>query len=77
MLTRPGCGLCDTFYAQWRTAFPGVALDRVDIDRWPELRAEYGTRIPVLLDDNDEVVCEAHFDEQACRPLVNAMTGRD
>lgn len=76
LLTRAGCGLCDTFYAQWLSAFPGVALDRVNIDKWPQLQAEYGTRIPVLLDADDRVVCEGHFDAQACRALVDAMTGR-
>ncbi|WP_420429340.1 glutaredoxin family protein [Algiphilus sp.] len=75
LLTRTGCCLCDQFHEAWRAAFPGVSLDHVDIDRWPELRERYGARIPVLLDGNDAVVCEGHFDEEACAALVHTMTG--
>ncbi|MEQ9478666.1 MAG: glutaredoxin family protein [Algiphilus sp.] len=76
LLTRPGCCLCDSFHEEWRAAFPGVGLDAVDIDRWPELRAVYGARIPVLLDGSDAVVCEGRFDRETCAALVEALKER-
>ncbi len=52
LMTRPGCHLCDAAKA---------ALDRlgepwteVDIESDPELAAEYGDRIPVVLLDGKE-----------------------
>jgi len=52
LLTRPGCHLCDVAKeALERIGEPWV---EVDIERDPELDAEYGDRIPVVLLDGKE-----------------------
>ena len=52
LLTRPGCHLCDVAKeALERIGEPWV---EVDIERDPELDAEYGDRIPVVLLDGRE-----------------------
>ncbi len=56
LLGRPGCHLCDDAEALLRAAGHGV--DRVDIDGDDHLVAEYGLRIPVLLDPQGMVVAE-------------------
>lgn len=60
LLTRSGCGLCDVARAQLLPICDdfGVTLDQVDVDAAaahdPELRAEYGDRLPVVLLDGRE-----------------------
>ncbi len=60
LLTRPGCGLCNTAYAQLAAlgAEFGFSVDVIDVDgiasEQPELRAEYGDRLPVVLLDGRE-----------------------
>ena len=60
LLTRDGCGSC---VAAWDQLVPlcaelGVPLESVDVDAAaavdPELRAEYGDRLPVVLLDGRE-----------------------
>jgi glutaredoxin len=52
LLTRPGCHLCEVAKeALERIGEPWV---EVDIERDPELDAEYGDRIPVVLLDGKE-----------------------
>jgi hypothetical protein len=70
LLTRPGCHLCDDFHAQWRAAFPGVDLPRLNVDSDADLVALYGLRIPVLLDAEGALVCELHFDHAACLEML-------
>ncbi|MGL4304531.1 MAG: glutaredoxin family protein [Mycobacteriaceae bacterium] len=55
LLTRANCSLCDTAHSdlvELAEEF-GLVVDVVDVDlavRWdPELRAEYGDRLPVVL----------------------------
>jgi glutaredoxin len=56
LLSRPDCHLC----AQARTELDritaelGVSLTETNVDSDPELRAEYGDRIPVILIDGVE-----------------------
>jgi glutaredoxin len=52
-LTRAGCHLCETGWAEVlrareRRAF---SLERIDVESDPELRAEYGEQVPVVLID--------------------------
>ena len=56
LLTRPGCHLCDVAKeAMERVALAsGEAWHEVDISTDPELDAEYGDRIPVVLLDGRE-----------------------
>lgn len=60
LLTRSGCGLCEEAFAQLVPicAEFGAVLDSKDVDvaaaTEPELRAEYGDRLPVVLLDGRE-----------------------
>ena len=56
LLTRTGCHLCETA-AETVTRIGGEAglvPAMVDVDEDPELRAEYGDRVPVVLLDGRE-----------------------
>jgi glutaredoxin len=57
MYTRVGCCLCDVMKAQLDVlaASHPFALELVDIDGDPELRAQYHTDVPVLLVDGKKV----------------------
>jgi glutaredoxin len=54
--TRPGCHLCDDAKAALERvrASTGVGWSEVDISTDPELTAEYGDRIPVVVLDGRE-----------------------
>jgi glutaredoxin len=56
LLSRPGCHLCEVARADLDriTGELGIALTETDVDTDPELRAEYGDRIPVILIDGVE-----------------------
>lgn len=56
LLTRAGCHLCQTA-AETLTrigAEAGLVPEAVDVDTDPELQAEYGDRVPVVLLDGQE-----------------------
>jgi len=56
LFTRDGCHLCQTA-AETLTrigAEAGLVPDVVDVDADPELQAEYGDRVPVVLLDGRE-----------------------
>jgi glutaredoxin len=60
LLTREGCHLCEVA-AETLTRVAGEAglpVELVDVDVDPELRAEYGDRVPVVLLDGRE---HSHF----------------
>lgn len=65
LLTREGCGLCEEFEVALRAHLPGVELVLADVDSREEWRRRYGLRVPVLLDQWNEVVAEGHFDPAA------------
>lgn len=56
LLGRQGCHLCDVARTELRriAAETGAELDEVDVDTDPDLRAEYGDRVPVFLVDGAE-----------------------
>ncbi|MCA0145984.1 glutaredoxin family protein [Blastococcus sp. LR1] len=56
LLGRAGCHLCLTAAEQLApiAAAAGLAVHDVDVDTDPELQAEYGDRVPVLLLDGRE-----------------------
>jgi glutaredoxin len=73
LLSRPGCHLCEVARADLDriTGELGIALTETDVDTDPELRAEYGDRIPVILIDGVE-----HGYGQVEEPrLRRALTG--
>lgn len=59
VFTRAGCGLCVTAEADVARvcAELGVGWTAVDVDADPELRAEYGDRVPVVAVDGREHGC--------------------
>jgi glutaredoxin len=56
LLTRAGCHLCEEAAATLAgvAAEAGLAPVAVDVDADPELQAEYGDRVPVVLLDGRE-----------------------
>lgn len=64
LLTRPDCHLCEDFEAALLEHLaPRIPqLERADVDSRGEWRMRYGNRIPVLLDENREVLAEGRFD---------------
>lgn len=76
LLTRPGCHLCETLEAEALAAF-GERLDieLVQVDHHPEWLAEYGLRIPALLDAQGRLVCEGQLDVEALARSLEAVVG--
>ena len=66
LLTREGCHLCESAAAtlQGIAAGAGLVVVTVDVDTDPELRAEYGDRVPVVLLDGRE---HSYFDVDVSR----------
>ena len=56
LLTRQGCHLCEVAAETLARigAEAGVVPEAVDVDTDPELQAEYGDRVPVVLLDGEE-----------------------
>jgi glutaredoxin len=56
LLTRQGCHLCDVAAETLDRigAEAGAVLEAVDVDADPDLQAEYGDRVPVVLLDGQE-----------------------
>ncbi len=65
VLSRRGCHLCEDLLAELEPLLRGAAtLAVIDIDSDAALAATYGTRIPVVLGD-DELLCEGRLDRAA------------
>jgi len=56
LITRVGCHLCETAAQELApiAAEAGLQVEPVDVDADPELRAEFGDRVPVVLLDGRE-----------------------
>ncbi len=56
VVSRQGCHLCEVAEADVERicADLGVPWEVTDVDADPELRAEYGERVPVILVDGEE-----------------------
>ena len=56
LVTRTGCHLCETAAETLApiAAEAGLPVTPVDVDADPELQAEYGDRVPVVLLDGEE-----------------------
>lgn len=66
LLTRDGCHLCEE-YAQALLAHfaERVELHHAEVSERIDWLREFGSRIPVLLDERGRVLGEAHFDAEA------------
>lgn len=64
LLGRPECSLCERFLEALAEAVPDwLPQVRVaDVDARPGWTGRWGLRIPVLLDDEGSLICEAQFD---------------
>ncbi|HWY25486.1 MAG TPA: glutaredoxin family protein [Nevskia sp.] len=67
LLTRPDCPLCDEFLEELAHQFPrlAAAVRTADVDSREDWRQQYGTRIPVLLDEAGRVWGEGRLDPAA------------
>jgi len=77
LYTRAGCHLCDEMLAAARPIAErnGAAIDKVDIDADPELRARYRVAIPVLALAGNEI-CRHRLDAEALERALARHTGR-
>lgn len=77
-LTRKGCHLCDEARPVLARSIRrlGVAVNEVDIDTDDRLTAEYGLRIPVVLDPEGRVLAEGVIDDtRALRRVLRGAFG--
>ena len=65
LLTREGCGLCEEFEQEMRSAAPQLAYTRADVDSREDWQRRWGLKIPVLLDAQGQLLCAVHFDASA------------
>lgn len=74
LMTRQGCHLCEVAAGELARILPDYGLHArlVDIDADPELRAEYGDRVPVVLLNGRE---HGYFtvEERRLRPALRAL----
>lgn len=59
LMVREGCGSCVRVAEQIRPLVRecGAQFSLVDVDTDPELAAEYGDRVPVVVIDDEEFAC--------------------
>lgn len=78
LMTRQGCHLCEVATGELERILPdyGLSARLVDIDTDPQLRAEYGDRVPVVLLDGKE---HGYFtvDERRLRPALATLQERE
>ena len=70
--SRAECSLCERLIEELAELIgpeAAATVQVVDIEGQPELERKYGTRIPVLLAD-DEFVCAYRLDVERVRALV-------
>lgn len=59
LMVRDSCGSCSRVAQQIRPVIEqaGASLELVDVDTDPEIAAEYGDRVPVVVIDGEEFSC--------------------
>lgn len=74
LMSRKQCHLCEVAHGELARILPdyGLRARVVDVDDDPELQAEYGDRVPVVLLDGKE---HGYFtvDEQRLRPALERL----
>lgn len=73
LMVRATCGSCARVGAQIEPiiAASGSRLVRRDVDEDPELAAEYGDRVPVVVIDGEEFACWEVDDEDLAAALAD------
>lgn len=59
LMVRQGCGSCVRVADQIRPIVQqaGIMLEIIDVDTSPQLAAEFGDRVPVVVIDGEEFAC--------------------
>ncbi|QPK83467.1 glutaredoxin family protein [Corynebacterium qintianiae] len=72
LMVRATCGSCDRVARQITpvVAAAGSRLELVDVDCDPDLAAEYGDRVPVVVIDGEEFACWEVDDADLAAELV-------
>ena len=72
LYTRPRCGLCDLLHEDLLALCRDRAVEiiPIDVDGDPDLKARYGTRIPVVVGAG-AVLCEGRLDASAVRDFLD------
>ena len=73
LLVHEGCHLCDEMEAllEHHPLRDHFELERVVINNQPELEAEFGIKVPVLLEQKEEI-CHYFLDESRLRRLLRS-----
>lgn len=74
LLTRPYCHLCDDMRKALAEHAPEVPVLEIDVDADPALEARWGTLVPVLLADGQEL-CHYRLDIRALDAIVARSAG--
>ena len=73
--SRHGCHLCELLIEELLPLIRGhLELEVIDIDAYPELTDDYGTRIP-LVEFAGREVCQYHLDNAAIRAILSTIPG--
>ena len=74
LLVRAYCHLCDDMRTALAEHVPGLAVLEIDVDADAALEARWGTLVPVLLADGQEV-CHYRLDIRALDAVVARSAG--
>jgi len=76
LLGRPDCHLCEDFEAALREHLGAqpFELAQASVDERGEWRMRYGSRIPVLLDEDGRVLAEGIFDAAAFDQVLRSKS---
>ncbi len=76
-MTRSTCGSCARVAAQIEPVVRdhGGALEIVDVDAEPDVAAEFGDRVPVVLVDDEEIACWEVDNDELIEAMEEARNG--
>ena len=69
LYTRSGCRLCETARRDLEAAVKHIAIEEIDVDCDPQLRARYGSDVPVAVAEGRELF--RHRFDAACLETVS------
>ncbi|MGB1580638.1 MAG: glutaredoxin family protein [Nevskiales bacterium] len=78
LYSRHACHLCDVMQAELQARIDKgeLSLELRDVDLRAEWRSEYGLRVPVLVSQQAEVICEYHLDDAQLDVWLNKTTAK-